>query len=370
MNYSILFYCIFFFFIACKKTEKRNETLQKFGLEYATGFTIEYGDTYKKIHIQKTENEISTFLLIPKNRKVPKHTSNTQIIRTPVERIILTSTTHVPILEELGVAHTLIGFPDPNYISSKKTRKRIEDNLVQNIGNSQTINTELVLALQPELLIGFQSGSDNKALQTIKNSGIPVLINRDWQENTPLGRTEWIRLFGALFDKNKEADSLFNTIKTAYLEAKEIAKKATTSPSIFSGALFQDVWYVPAGESFVAQYFKDANTNYLWKNSKGRGSLALNFENVLEKANNADFWVGCDTYKNKEELLTASKHYKQFSAFKENTYTYGHLRGATEGLLYFEIGPLRPDLILKDILKITHPELLPEYQPFFFERLE
>lgn len=370
MKYSIPIYYFFFFLIACEKIKKKSESLQNITLDYATGFTIEYVDTYKKIHIKKAENENSTFLLVPKNRKVPANETETQIIRTPIEKIILTSTTHIPILEQLGVAHSLVGFPDPNYISSKKTRKRIEENKVQNIGNSQTINTELVLALQPDLFMGFESENNNKAIQTIKNSGIPVLNNRDWQEQTPLGRAEWIRLFGALFGKEKEADSIFNSIKTAYLATKEIATKATTSPSVFSGALFQDVWYVPAGDSFVAQYFKDAHTNYLWKDSKGRGSLALNFENVLDKAKDADFWIGCDTYKNKEDLMAASEHYLQFTAFKENTYTYGHLRGETEGLLYYEIGPLRPDLILKDILKITHPELLPNYTPYFFKKLE
>ena len=155
-----------------------------------------------------------------------------------------------------------------------------------------------------------------------------------------------------------------------YLAVKKTALEAKNIPTILSGNLFKDTWYVPAGKSFIATYFKDANTNYLWKNSSGNGSLPLSIESVLDKAQNANFWIGCGLFVNKEDMLKSNQYYNSFNAFKENNiYTYAKNKGATNGLIYFEESPTRPDLVLKDIIKITHPELFPNYKLTFFNEM-
>ena len=121
----------------------------------------------------------------------------------------------------------------------------------------------------------------------------------------------------------------------------------------------------------MATYFKDANLNYLWKETKGTGSLPLSFENVLTKAQNADFWLNCGFFESKAQMLQHNKNYATFKAFKENNlYTYAKRKGATGGLIYFEVSSVRPDLVLKDFIKITQPDLLPDYQLTFFDKLE
>jgi iron complex transport system substrate-binding protein len=276
------------------------------------------------------------------------------------------------MLELLGEEKSLVGFQDTNYISSEKTRKRIDSGFVRELGNEAAMNTEVLFELQPDVVIGFAMNSVNKTYNLIEKHGIPVIINGDWLEETPLGRAEWIKFFGVLFNKEKEADSIFRKIEQEYLAAIVIAKKARNKPSILSGAIMRnDIWSLPAGESFVAQFLEDANVNYLWKDSKGKGSLQLSFESVLDKAQKADYWIAPGYFSSKAQLIENNPHYKNFVAFKTNNiYTASTKKGATGGVIYYELGPTRPDLILKDLIKITNPNLLPNYRLSFFEKMK
>ena len=351
---------------ACKENPKKETvTPIKSSVKYAKGFDIiNVNEETKKLIIKNpylNANESFEYILSKNKQK--------DAIHIPIEKLVVTSTTHIPMLEVLNGEELLVGFPNTKYISSKKTRALISNGKIKELGIEADLNTEVLLDLQPDAVVAFSMNKTNKSLQFIEKNGIPVVLNGDWLEETPLGRAEWIKLFGVLLNKEKEADSIFNVIEKNYLEAKHLALKATSKPSILSGAFMQkDVWNLPAGESFVAQFLEDANTNYLWKDTKGKGSLSLSLESVLDKAQNADYWVAPGYFNTKEEMLQKNKIYSDFTAFKENKlYTPNMKKGSTGGVIYFELGPSRPDLVLKDIIKITHPELLEDYEFTFFE---
>jgi iron complex transport system substrate-binding protein len=138
-----------------------------------------------------------------------------------------------------------------------------------------------------------------------------------------------------------------------------------------AGALYQDQWYMPQGGSWGALFLKDAGADYLWAKRDGTGSISLSFETVLEKAENADIWIGPSQYTSLNEMKEANPHYAQFKSYKnKQVYSYSTKKGETGGLLYFELAPNRPDLVLKDLISIMHPELLPGYQLNFFEKLK
>ena len=201
--------------------------------------------------------------------------------------------------------------------------------------------------------------------------GIPVLMNADWMEETPLGRAEWIKFFGALYDKSDIADSLFQNITQNYLSLKSKAQKTTSEPTVLSGSLFQNVWYTPAGESFLAQMIKDAHAHYLWAETKGNGSLSLNFESVLNKAQKADYWIAPGDFLKQSDFKEQQPLYGQFEALsKGNTYTYAHLRNKNGGFLYLELSPLHPDWVLEDFIQIFHPEINSHKPLHFFKRVE
>ena len=197
-------------FISCKQQKKEtpsNTTPLKQGkIEYAKGFSIEKsanGITVIKITSPWPNAESAfTYALIPRE-KLASITLNKDeydaMVAVPVEKIVATSTTHIPALEALGVEDKLIGFPDANYISSEKTRKRIESGLIKELGKNESLNTELVLEINPDVVFGFSINNQNKTYETLQRSNIPVVYNGDWTEEMPLGKAEWIKFFAPFF---------------------------------------------------------------------------------------------------------------------------------------------------------------------------
>ena len=369
MKYLRYFLLATIFLISCKDktTSILPKTKTESSIKYATGFDIIIHEGKKKLIIKKPyQNAKKPFTyFLTDTTDVPKNN-----IKVPLKNVVVTSTTHIAMLELLQVEHLLVGFPQTRFISSKKTRQRVNSGAIVELGSEQTMNTEKLIELAPKLIVGFGLNGNSKVYKTAKRNGIPVLYNGDWLEETPLGRAEWIKFFGVLFGKEKEADSIFKSIETDYLKVKELALQTKEIPTVLSGNLFKDVWYMPAGESFIANYFKDANTNYLWQDTKGNGSMPLSIESVLDKAQNANYWIGCGLFETKEGMLQSNNYYNAFSAFKNDAiYTYAANKGATGGLIYFEKSPTRPDLVLKDIIKITHPNLLPKYNLTFFNKM-
>ncbi len=354
------------------KTTVRNQATNK--IEYAKGFELQEYDGFKKMTILTSFQGDATkheYYLIPKTNTVLDSLKDKNIIRVPIERIVVTSTTHIPMLELLGVENSLVGFPNTTYVSSTKTRQLIDDNKIKELGQEQHINTEILIDLNPELVVGFGVNNTSKVFETIQTMGIPVIMNSDWLEQTPLGRAEWLRFFGALYDKDSLAFEKFNEIANNYNSIKNRAAKISNKPSVISGSLFQDVWHMPAGESYVAHYLKDAQTNYLWSETKGTGSLPLSLEIVLDKGKKADFWIAPGFYTTKKSILQASEHYTEFKAFRRSTiYTNAAKKGATGGVIYFELATTRPDLVLQDMVKIFHPKIFTAKEMTFYTKVE
>jgi len=378
MQKILLLLCFFLLITSCKEVQKPTsnitETEKAIQITYAKGFEIQSFNEYKVITLKNvwpgSEREFK-YALIEKGATLPSSETFDAIIEIPVKKIVVTSTTHIPSLEMLGVEESLVGFPNLDYISSIKTRKRIAEDAIVELGKNEDINTEVLINLSPDLVVGFAVDGVNKTLSIIKKTGIPIVYNGDWTETSPLGKAEWIKFFGVFFKKEKEADSIFSEIMTQYLIAKNKALKATNRPTVLSGAMYKDVWHLPQGNSWAAQFIADANGEYLWKESEGTGSLSLNLENVLEKGVNADYWIGPGYFSSLVQLKDTHNVYIQFDAFKnDNVYNFTNKKGETGGLLYFELAPNRPDIVLKDIIKILHPELLPEHELFFFDKLQ
>lgn len=371
------FFCsllLIFTLVSCKQESISTIITAENQIEFATGFELyDYSDfkILKIKNISPESDKVEKYILHKKNVQIPDSLKSFTSIVIPVQNIIVTSTTHIPSLEMLDVTETLIGFPGLDYISSEVVRAKIEKGQVREVGQNERINTEIVVDLTPDVLVSFAINESNQTLENLKQAGIKVLLNGDWNEKNPLGKAEWIKFFGALYDKDQKAQETFENIKSEYKKAKELASKATVKPTIITGNIYENVWYLPKGDSWSALFLADAHTEYFWKDTSGTGSLALSFEEVFDTAQNADYWIGAGLYTSLAEMLQANPHYKEFKAFKEgNVYSFSTKKGATGGAIYYELAPNRPDLVLKDIIKITHPELLENYELQFFERLK
>lgn len=378
------FLLIALLFFSCKeKVLERSENMEMVEepntsmVQYAHGFSIQNHEGYRVIHVHQPWPGATTslkYLVIPEENAskttLPTDTYDA-VITTPINSLIATSTTHIPALEHLNALGKLVGFPNTNYISSMPARELIARGKIRELGNNERLNTEMVLELRPDVIIGFGIDQQNRSHDIFEKANIPVIYNGDWTEETPLGKAEWVKFFGVLLNKEKEANTLFQDIETSYLKIKELALKAETKPTVLSGALYKDVWYLPAGDSWAAQFIQDANANYLYQDIEGTGSLSLSLETVLEKAKGAEYWVAPSQFTRYTEMEQANTHYQEFKPFKDRkVYTFAATLGATGGLLYYELAPHRPDLVLKDLVQIFHPKLLPDHTPYFFTPLQ
>lgn len=373
-------YALFLFLIlaiGCKKNPEDKAgtaTEIKNSVTYAKGFEIYKYDGFSIVKVSDpwpNSKKAFTYVLHKKDASIPDSLKNYTAIQVPIKTIAVTSTTHIPSLEMLGVENTLLGFPNTDYVSSEKTRKLIDAGKVKEIGTNQSLNTEVLIDLAPDAIVGFSSSGDIKAYDNLEKSGLKVLFNGDWTEESPLGKAEWIKFFGALYGLDEKASQLFSEVETEYKKVAALAKKTKTKPTVLSGAIYQDQWYMPRGNSWASLFMKDANVSYLWADTKGTGSLSLSFETVLEKAENVDFWIGPAQFTTLKEMTDSNPNYAHFKAFKDkNVYSFSSKKGKTGGILYYELAPNRPDLILKDLIKIMHPEVLPDYELYFFEKLK
>lgn len=362
-------------FTQCKKASKAtNKIFSEVNIvKHSEGFSIV---EYDKFSILKVKNaypeakEVYTYVLHKKNAKLPDSLKLYTKIQVPVQKIIVTSTTHIPSIEMLQSENTIVGFPSTHYISSEKTRTLIDNGAIREIGSNQSLNTELILDLNPDIIVGFSVDGDLKTYKNLEKNGQKIIFNADWTEKTPLGKAEWIKFFGVLYDKNNEARTIFSKIEKDYNDAVSLVKNIKIQPTIFAGSIYEDQWYLPQGDSWAALFLKEANGNYLWKDSKGTGSLALSFETVLDKAKDADFWINPGQFTSLDEILKTNSNYKHFKAVQNKSiYTSSSKKGKTGGVIFYELAPNRPDLVLKDIVKILHPEVLPDYELYFFEKL-
>lgn len=374
-KYSVFLFLIFA--VSCKKNEENqavsNQKIEN-SIQYAKGLEIYKYDGYSVVKVSNPWPEAEkgfSYVLHKKDVTVPDSLKNYTQIQVPIKSIVVTSTTHIPSLETLGVENTLLGFPNTNYVSSEKTRALIDAKKVKEIGTNQSLNTEVLIDLAPDVIVGFSIDNNNKTYSNLEQNGQKIIYNGDWTEQTPLGKAEWIKFFGALYGLEEKADTEFKTIEKEYNDALALAKKTTSKPTVFSGAIYQDKWYLPGGKSWASLFIKDANATYLWAETPETGSLSLSFETVLERAENADFWIGPAQFTTLKEMTDTNPNYKFFKAYKNgNVYSFSSKKGKTGGVLYYELAPNRPDLILKDLIKIMHPEILPDYSLFFFEKLK
>lgn len=371
LRISLLF---LLFLSSCKKSETTSVTVSDNQIKYASGLSIQKYDGFSVMTIRNPWPNASssfTYVLKEKNGVIPDSLHSYDVINVPIQTIVVTSTTHIPSLEMLGKEKSLIGFPSLQYVTSSKVRALIDQKKVREVGNVQSLNTEVIIDLSPDVVIGFGIDNNNPALENLKKSGLKVILNGDWNEKSPLGKAEWIKFFGALYGLENEADEAFSKIERDYKSALALLQNVSEKPSVMSGAIYENRWYLPQGESWGAELISEAGGNYLWKDTKGTGSLSLPFEKVLDVAVDADIWIGPAQFGSLQEMTDAHPHYGQFKSFKQGkVYSYSIKKGKTGGVIYYELAPNRPDLVLKDLIKILHPQLLPNYELYFFEQLK
>ncbi len=370
------FFILLLLISACAGQQKKDNAFLEDStyVQYAKGFKVSRNGNIKQVEITKPYQGATagfTYWLIPEGEVIPAHDPSIKIIKTPIQSIVCTSTTHIPLLDYLNETDALIGFPTTDYISSATMRSRIDAGKVLDLGVDKGLNIELLTNLAPDVVMAYTMTGDYGQYKIIEDLGTPVLINAEYLEEHPLGRAEWIKCMALLFDKEAMADSVFKVIEQNYLTLKTtVDNKVNHRPSVMSGIVYGDAWFMPGGQNFAAKLLKDAGLDYLWADDATNGYLQVPFELVYEKANQADYWIGVGSFKTMPEIKNSDQRYAKFKAYtSKKVFTYDARQGAKGGSEFLELGYLRPDLILEDLVKIAHPQLMPDSTLFFHKRL-
>ena len=340
-------------------------------LKYAEGFEVSQTGDIINILVRSVTGDNFSYALIPNGSDAEVDPEVTQIVEVPVKNLVATSTSHLPFLDLLNASESLAGFPNTDYVSSNSIRARIDSGWVKEVGHDNGLDFESLVELKPDVVTSYISGPDRSELDRLRRIGIPSVVILDFMESSPLGRAEWIKFIGYLLGKQQLADSVFNTIEQQYLQLKIASAKVNFKPSVFSGTIYGDIWFAPGGDSFVSTFIEDAGGLYTWKHYQQAGSIELSFESVLNRNLESDFWIGCGGFSAKKDLISADARYANFQVFgQDRIYNYHGRIGATGGFEYLEAGGARPDLVLADFVWILHPELMPNYEPYFFKKLD
>ena len=369
---------VIFALVSCNKRENSMAepvaTVPSFEIKYAEGFSMTPYEGCKLVEVNYPYQGAKhgyKYLLVPKGHAVPAHTEDIRVITTPLESIVCTSTTHIPLLDYIHETDKLVGYPSLDYISSEKMRKRIDAGKVKELGVDSHLNLELLTVLKPSAVMGYTMSSDYGQFKKIEELGMPVIINSEYLERHPLGRAEWIKFMAFFFDQEKRADSVFQVIEKNYNDIHLQTEHASIKPTVLSGIVYGDGWFLPGGQNYAARLFKDAGCQYLWASDSSHGYLELSFESVYNTANQADLWIGVGAFNTLKEIEDEDHRYAKFKAFHDKkVYTYNGRKGAKGGSEFLELGYLRPDLVLKDLVMIAHPDIFPHDTLYFHKKLD
>ena len=347
----------------------------KVKVTHAIGFAVEYYKNYKVVTIKNPWKDAKTgfkYVLVQCGTPTPAGFEKSQIFTTPVNSVISLSTTHLPHFSKLNVVDKLIGVSDIKQVTTPDFIDRIKAGKVVSVGNNSTVNVEKVLELNPELVTTFGTGNQQTdSFPKLLEAGLKVAINAEYMEDTPLGRSEWLKFTALFFNKEEEAEKIFAAIAKKYADIATKAKAVKNRPTVFVGFNFKGTWYTPGGNSYVAKYLADAGANYLWSEDKSSGSLPISFEAVFERAANADYWLNLrQSWNSLKDVVTEDNRYGDFHAFKKgNLYNNNARLSPNGGNDYWQSGMSNPDVVLSDLIKIFHPEILPNYNLFYYQKV-
>lgn len=315
-------------------------------------------------HIEYRENK-ETFWL-----KSGTHEYTIRKRQLPFKKVVLLNASLVGYFTALNAEDRIIGISSPEYVYSEKVNHNILLNKTGNVGSEQKYDLEKIISLQPDAVFSNYIGSFENTYTTLEKAGIKVIFIDEYVEEKPLQKTTILKVFGQLLGLENAAETLFTTIKKQYEAYALLAQKADKKPKVLANEMYGSQWFVAGGRSQLAHFIRDAHAEYLFGDNMQTRSVPRSFEEVFAKANNADYWVNVGNHRQKKELLNLQSAYSRMQVFqKGEIYSLtGREKGQSND--YFESGTVRADLVLKDYIKIFHPELFPHDSLIYMKKLK
>lgn len=360
--YRYFFYILFVLTLAACGGENSNLSTfpegESIPLQYARNLTLTRLPGYVRADIRNpwdTLKNLHTYLLVPDSLPIPENLPEGTVVKVPLKNSLVYSTVHQSVMEELGRLEALGGIMDRPYVNHPVISQQIDEGKIIDCGTNTTPNIEKIAALHPDAIIlsPFEnSGGYGKMGQL----GIPIIECADYMEETPLGRTEWIKFFGLLFGTEQRANEIFDKTASEYNNLKKIATGVEFRPIVLTDKLYGQTWNMPGRRSLMNILIEDAGGINPFGSMSEDSNIPLSGEQVLHKASDADIWLlryWQQTDKNLAELAKDSPLYPQFKAYKTNN-VYGC---NTSEVTFYEDVPYHPQWLLADLIRVLHPEI-------------
>jgi iron complex transport system substrate-binding protein len=344
---------------------------------HAHGFTVEYSNNYKVITVTKAFDNAPLFdyVLVQCGTPAPDAADfpeGTQFIEVPAENVIATSTTQIPHLAELGLLDHLVGLDSFDFVGNPEVRKMIDAGKLIAIGYGSAVNVEAVLGSGADIVMTYCLDPATDAYPVLMDAGIFTALNSEYREATPLGRAEWIKFTGMFYNVEARANEVYDDISTAYQETRELAASipADERPTVLWNTFssYSEAWDIPGAQTYAGALINDAGGNIALGDQAPEGSASLSFEVIYDGALDADIWItGTQGVNTASDLIALDSRYGDFAAVKNGKVWSNDLDiNAVGGNNYWEEGVTNPQLLLKDLVAIFHPDLLPDHQFVFF----
>ena len=338
-------------------------------IRYAQGFWLEAREGYRLLHIKDPQKETAaeyTFALRERDTK-PAIPKGLTVLDLPMERFICMTSLQLSSFIRLGATEKVVGITSTRYLANEQMNRQLEEGTTRKIGIEGNFDTEIIMNLAPEVILisPFKEGG----YDVMKEVGIPLLPHLGYKETTPLGQAEWLKLVGLLTGEPDKAMQIFAQIEQRYNTLKALTANVVERPVVLSGEIHGGNWYAVGGKSFLAEIFKDAGADYVFKDDPRSGGIYLDFETVYNQADKPRYWRILNNYPGKytyEVLKAQDERYTDFKAFRERGVIYCNMRERA----YYENMPMEPDLLLADFIKVFHPSLLPNYEPVYYRLLK
>jgi iron complex transport system substrate-binding protein len=372
----LIFLLFSFCLVSCGSQIRNQVPAEKELPGYSRCFQVIDAERYRIIKVfnpwQNAENIKFTYILANAPSSLPDSLRIFPVIKTPVSKVVLLSTTHLGFISALGESECIVGISGKDYINDSLVRKSIEDTRCFDVGYAPNLNFERILSLDPDIVFLYSLDASVQSVSgRLAEAGIPCVMVSEYLEDHPLGKAEWIKFFAEFFNKPEEAREIFNNVQEHYCFLRDSIKKVSCKPKILAGLPWKDTWFLPGGKSFSAKFIDDAGGDYLWKNDGSKESIALDLESVFMRAINADIWINTGTVASKAELFDRDKRFEVIKAFRRDSLFNNNSRlGPGGGNDYWESGVIYPDLILQDLIEIFHPGILPKHELYYYRKLE
>lgn len=355
---------------------------EKATLTHAETFSIDYFDHYKVITVNTpwfgaTKADAFQYVLVQCGTPAPEGYEDALVIEIPSAEIIVMSTAQLPQLVELGLIDNLIGVDSFMFPNTPEVREKIDAGELVEVGNGASVNAEVVLEAEPTIVMVNGNGvAEYDAHPTLLDAGVFVAINADWVEPTLLGRAEWVKFLAAFYNKEAEAEAIFDEIVTEYDEAKalvaEIPDDERVSVLWNSYQPFTTSWSIPGQATWLGELLQDAGVNWVLMEEAPEASAQLSFEQVYEAGLDTPVWVlntfGIATL---DDLIASDERYSDFAAVEDGiVYDNSARLNENGGNDFWETGVTQPHLILQDLIAMFYPELLPDHEIMFYNTVE